>query len=30
MQEGKICRYRHCLPEHEDAKKDKLKNAGIG
>ncbi|KAK8796807.1 hypothetical protein WA588_000933 [Blastocystis sp. NMH] len=25
-QEGKICRFRHCLPTHADALKDRLKN----
>ena len=25
-QEGNICRFRHCLPRHADALKDRLKN----
>ena len=24
-QEGKICRFRHCLPNHEEAVKDRMK-----
>ena len=28
-QEGKICRFRHCLPSHEDAVRDRMKNAEI-